>query len=244
MFIFASKRVNMIKKIAFCLFFLLNTTLMLAQDLNDYLLDRLTASWQCRQVDYEDMIDVVLKNTDSLDSYLRGLAFVEIMRSEGNDSMTIKMIDKLFELYNDSRIAGMRDYLLDTKKRLLLLDNRYNEISEMANYVGKRWPDDADMQQWVIRHKRLADAAKDIKPVIPEGDNTTEIVAQVGEQNLEIAAGMYSHPLVQEHDAIGFWGLPILWALDRICLDFKHTHVDFIRRKGVSNTLRLASKNN
>ena len=118
--IFASKRVNMMKKIAFCLFFLLNTTLMLAQDLNDYLLDRLTASWQCRQVDYEDMIDVVLKNTDRLDSYLRGLAFVEIMRSEGNDSMTIKMIDKLFELYNDSRIAGMRDYLLDTKRRLLL----------------------------------------------------------------------------------------------------------------------------
>ena len=419
------------KKIAFCLFLFLNTTMMLAQDLNEYLLDRLTASWQCRQVDYEDMTNVVLNNKDNLDSYLRGLAFVEIMRSEGNDSMTIKMIDKLFELYNDSRIAGMRDYLLDTKKRLLLLDNRYNEISEMANYVGKRWPDDADMQQWVIRHKRLADAAKDIKPVIlkwgknesrlaanknltyqndslpfmtfnakfngvetdklfmdtglmtsmnimrsfadkigvrllpdslqmrsanrygkvfnlqlgildslqlgnviiynlpvyisdeedqygnigvigapdlarfgyveltadslilkkqsgyeekesnftmnpgikgtkciclpcicqgrtskfildtgsnsfliPEGDNTAEIVAQVGEQNLEIAAGMYSHPLVEEHDAIGFWGIPILWALDRICLDFKHTHVDFIRRKGVSNTLRLASKNN
>ena len=154
------------KKIAFCLFLLLNTTMMLAQDLNEYLLDRLTASWQCRQVDYEDMTNVVLNNKDNLDSYLRGLAFVEIMRSEGNDSMTIKMIDKLFELYNDSRIAGMRDYLLDTKKRLLLLDNRYDEIREMANYVGKRWPDDTDLQQWVIRYKRLADAAKDTKPVI------------------------------------------------------------------------------
>ena len=154
------------KKIAFCLFLLLNTTMMLAQDLNEYLLDRLTASWQCRQVDYEDMTNVVLNNKDNLDSYLRGLAFVEIMRSEGNDSMTIKMIDKLFELYNDSRIAGMRDYLLDTKKRLLLLDNRYDEIREMANYVGKRWSSDADMQQWVICHKRLADAAKDTKPVI------------------------------------------------------------------------------
>jgi hypothetical protein len=77
--------------------------------------------------------------------------------------------------------------------------------------------------------------------LIPEGDNISEIVAEVGGQTLEIAAGMYSHPLVLEHDAIGFWGLPILWALDRILLDFEHTHVDFIKKKGVSNTLRLAS---
>ena len=64
----------MMKKIAFCLFLFLNTTMMLAQDLNEYLLDRLTASWQCRQVDYEDMTNVVLNNKDNLDSYLRGLA--------------------------------------------------------------------------------------------------------------------------------------------------------------------------
>jgi hypothetical protein len=422
------KKHDIIKKAAFLLFLFMNTSIVNAQSLNDYLLDRLTASWQCRQVDYEEMIDVVLNKKDSLDSYLRGLAFIEIMRSEGNDSMTIKMIDKLFDLYDDSRIAGMRNYLLDTKVRLLILNNRYAEVGKTADYVAKRWPQDSDMQQWAIRHKRLAEAAKDVKPVIvkwekdetrlvanknltyqneslpfmtfnakfngvesnklfmdtglmtsmnimrsfadkigvkllpdtlqmqsanqygkvfnlqlgildsfqlgnvtiynhpvyvsdeeeqygnvgvigtpdlarfgyveitkdslilrkhsghkevepnftmnpgikgtkciclpcicqgrqskfvldtgsnsfliPEGDNTSEIVAEVGGQTLEIAAGMYSHPLVLEHDAIGFWGLPILWALDRILLDFEHRHVDFIKKKGVSNTLRLAS---
>ena len=79
--------------------------------------------------------------------------------------MTIKMIDKLFELYNDSRIAGMRDYLLDTKEITVWITG-HDEIREMANYVGKRWPDDTDLQQWVIRYKRLADAVKDTKPVI------------------------------------------------------------------------------
>ena len=416
------------KKIAFSLFLLLNTSLVLAQDVNDYLFDRLIASWQCRQVDYEEMIDVVLNKKDSLDSYLRGLALVEILRSEGDDSMTIKMIDKLFELYDDSRIAGMREYLLDTKVRLLIHENNYDEIGKTANYVAERWPDNAEMQQWATRYKKLAEAAKDIRPVIikweknesrlaanknltyqndnlpfmtfhakfngvesnklmmdtglmtnmnitksfadkigvrllpdsiqmrsanqyekvfnmqlgildsfqlgniiiynlpiyvsdedeqygnigvlgtpdlarfgyieltedslivkkqshhegvepnftmnpgttgtkciclpcicqgrpsrfildtgsnsfliPEGDKTSEIIAQVGGQNLEIVAGLYSHPLVEKHDAIGYWGLPILWALDRICLDFKHAHVDFIRKKGVNNILRLPS---
>ena len=144
----------------------MNTSLVNAQSLNDYLFDRLTASWQCRQVDYEEMIDVVLEKKDSLDSYLRGLAFVEIMRSEGNDSMTIKMIDKLFDLYDDSRIAGMRNYLLDTKVRLLILNNRYAEVGKIADYVAKRWPQDSDLQQWTIRHKRLAEEARDFKPVI------------------------------------------------------------------------------
>ena len=407
-----------IKKTAFLLFLLLDISLVKAQSWNDYLLDRLTASWQCRQVNYEAMTNVVLGKKDSLDSYLRGLAFVEIMRSEGDDSMTIKMIDKLFDLYDDSRIAGMRDYLLDTKVRLLVLNNRYVEVGQTADYVAKRWPQDSDMQQWAIRHKRLAEAAKDVKPVIvkwekdetrlatnknltyqneslpfmtfnakfngvksnklfmdtglmtsmnimrsfadkigvkllpdtlqmqsanqygkvfhlqlgildsfqlgnvtiynlpvyvsdeeeqygnvgvigtpdlarfgyveitadslilkkhsnhkevepnftmnpgikgtkciclpcvlqgrpskfildtgsnsfliPEGENASEIIAEVGGQTFEIAEGMYSHPLVQEHDAIGFWGLPILRAFDRIQLDFDHTHVNYIRKK-------------
>ena len=55
------KKHDIIKKVAFLLFLLMNTSFINAQNLNDYLLDWLTASWQCRQVDYEDMIDVVLK---------------------------------------------------------------------------------------------------------------------------------------------------------------------------------------
>ncbi len=47
------KKYDIIKKAAFLLFLLMNTSLVNAQSLNDYLFDRLTASWQCRQVDYE-----------------------------------------------------------------------------------------------------------------------------------------------------------------------------------------------
>ena len=78
------KKHDIIKIVAFLLFLFMNTSSVHAQSLNDYLLDRLTASWQCRQVNYEDMIDIVLEKKDSLDSYLRGLALVEILRSDGN----------------------------------------------------------------------------------------------------------------------------------------------------------------
>ena len=66
------------KKIAFSLFLLLNTSLVLAQDLNDYLYDRLIASWQCRQVDYEEMVDVVLnKKTNIIVTILKNfLSFI------------------------------------------------------------------------------------------------------------------------------------------------------------------------
>ena len=72
----------------------------------------------------------------------------------------------------------MRNYLLDTKVRLLILNNRYVEVGKTADYVAKRWSQESDMQQWAIRHKRLAKAAKDVKPVIVKWEkDETRLVA-------------------------------------------------------------------
>ena len=75
--------------------------------------------------------------------------------------------------------------------------------------------------------------------LLHNSDKQQMIKAEVGGMKLTIAAGLYSHSFVSTPDAVGFWGIPILWAFKKICIDFNHQHIDFIKKEGQSSELIL-----
>ena len=60
--------------------------------------------------------------------------------------------------------------------------------------------------------------------------------AEVGGMKMWLEAGMYAHGFVSYPDSRGLWGLPLLWSFERLCFNFRNTHVDYVKKKDVEYT--------
>lgn len=155
------------KKKAFTLLFVLCMAVLptlAQQNVNAWLLDRFEAARSWRQVDFEAMMDTAMLNKD-VDALLKCLVVIEYNKSFGADSTALIMVDWLLENGTNERIKGVVDYLLDTKYKLARMQNRYDEIEEMANYLDRRWQENPDLKKKAEHWHRLAKAGRDIPPV-------------------------------------------------------------------------------
>ncbi|MBR5394034.1 MAG: clan AA aspartic protease [Bacteroidaceae bacterium] len=137
-----------------------------AQDVNEWLEAQLNASVNLRHVDYEEMYAKALQEDKGVVPLTRCLIVVDYCRAYGLDSLAKKMADFVLENASNQQMEnGIAAYLLNLKYRLALLQNRYDEIEQMACYVDKRWQDKQRLKDKAIHWHRLAAAGKDIQPV-------------------------------------------------------------------------------
>lgn len=119
-----------------------------AQDQNDWLQAQLNASADLRHVDYEEMYVKALQKDMGIDPLIKCLVIIDYCRAYGMDSLAIKMADFVLEKANNQQLEkGIAAYLLDLKYRLALLQNRYDEIEQMACYLDRRWQEDYKLME-------------------------------------------------------------------------------------------------
>ena len=333
-----------------------------AQDQNDWLQAQLNASADLRHVDYEEMYVKALQKDMGIDPLIKCLVIIDYCRAYGMDSLAIKMADFVLEKANNQQLEkGIAAYLLDLKYRLALLQNRYDEIEQMACYLDRRWQEDYKLMERASHWHRLAKEGKEIRPVsILRSKNTVSLAfpdvvysmqlgvvdslridgiklcnlpvwvsdetneydcvgfigtpdlfrlgymelscdsivfryplpeqkaeanftmnagkrgerciclpctldghdssfvldtgsnsfllprqyaehkkgffAEVGGVRMWLEAGMYAHGFIPFSDSRGFWGQPLLWSFERLCINFRDAHVDYIKKKDVKFT--------
>lgn len=133
-------------------------------DVNTWLMDRLEAVRDWRQVDYEAMMDTALLNKD-VDALIKCLVVIEYNKSIGADSTALVCVDYVLEEGTNNRIKGVVNYLLQTKYTMMISQNRFDEIEKMACYIDRRWPDNPELKKKSEHWHRLAEAGKNIQPV-------------------------------------------------------------------------------
>ncbi len=148
-----------------------------AQDQNDWLQAQLNASADLRHVDYEEMYVKALQKDMGIDPLIKCLVIIDYCRAYGMDSLAIKMADFVLEKANNQQLEkGIAAYLLDLKYRLALLQNRYDEIEQMACYLDRRWQEDYKLMERASHWHRLAKEGKEIRPVsILRSKNTVSL---------------------------------------------------------------------
>ena len=137
-----------------------------AEDINDWLAKQLRASLELRYVDYDQMWAKAMDNRDNVGRTLFALTIVDYCDAYALDSLMLSLIDTLLVRGTDSELKdGNAAYLLDKKYRMMILQNKYDEIERMACYVDRRWGEDSTMMRRADQWHRMAEAGKDIPPV-------------------------------------------------------------------------------
>ena len=132
-------------------------------DVNTWLIDRLEAVRDWRQVDYETMMDTALLDKD-VDALIRCMVAIEYNKSIGADSTALVGVNYVLEEGTNNRIKGVVDYLLNIKYTMMMRQNRFDEIEKMACYIDRRWQDNLELKKKSEHWHRLAEAGKDIQP--------------------------------------------------------------------------------
>lgn len=136
-----------------------------AEDINDWLAKQLRASLELRYVDYDQMWARAMDNRDNVGRTLFALTIVDYCDAYALDSLMVTLIDTLLVKGTDSELDGNAAYLLSKKYRMMILQNRYDEIERMACYIDQRWKEDSAWMKRSAHWHRMAEAGKDILPV-------------------------------------------------------------------------------
>ena len=137
-----------------------------AQDMNDWLLEQIMASSELRHVNYQDMYDKAFQEGSKVNPLVKALVVIDYCRAYGLDSLTTKMIDYVLGTEKSQLLdKSVATYLFDTKFKLMLLQNRYDEIERMASIIDLHWNGNPQLEDWAVRWHQLANKGRYIAPV-------------------------------------------------------------------------------
>ena len=137
-----------------------------AQDMNDWLLEQIMVSSELRHVNYQDMYDKAFQEGSKVNPLVKALVVIDYCRAYGLDSLTTKMIDYVLGTEKSQLLdKSVATYLFDTKFKLMLLQNRYDEIERMASIIDLHWNGNPQLEDWAVRWHQLANKGRYIAPV-------------------------------------------------------------------------------
>ena len=134
--------------------------------MNDWLLEQIMASSELRHVNYQDMYDKAFQEGSKVNPLVKALVVIDYCRAYGLDSLTTKMIDYVLGTEKSQLLdKSVATYLFDTKFKLMLLQNRYDEIERMASIIDLHWNGNPQLEDWAVRWHQLANKGRYIAPV-------------------------------------------------------------------------------